>query len=170
MEKFTPAAGLRCHRSSDNDFARDLGLTTRDPVLLSSDKLNVSQEALVRRNHFLAAVLVVLAFTSLVFGLDLTGKWTGKSGDGYPLVLTLKSEAAQVSGTMLAADGKTEYPLKDVKLDGEMLSFTVDSEWQGSTVKLIAKAKVAADQIQLHIETDNGYWSADATLSREAKP
>jgi hypothetical protein len=170
MEKFTPAAGLRCHRSSDNDFARDLGLTTRDPVLLSSDTLNVSQEALVRRNHFLAAVLVVLTFTSLVFGLDLTGKWTGKSGDGYPLVLTLKSEAAQVSGTMLAADGKTECPLKDVKLDEDMLSFTVDSEWQGSTVKLIAKAKVAADQIQLHIETDNGYWSADATLSREAKP
>jgi hypothetical protein len=29
---------------------------------------------------------------------------------------------------------------------------------------------VAANQIQLHIETDNGYWSADATLSREAKP
>jgi hypothetical protein len=86
----------------------------------------------VRRNYFIAAVLVVLAFTSLAFGLDLTGKWTGKSGDGYPMVLTLKSEAAQVSGTMLAADGKTEYPLKDAKLEGENLSFTVDSEWQGN--------------------------------------
>jgi hypothetical protein len=37
------------------------------------------------------------------------------------------------------------------------------------SVKLIAKAKVSAEQIQFHIESDNGYWSADATLSREAK-
>jgi hypothetical protein len=79
-------------------------------VLPFSDKLIVSQEALVRRNHFLAAVLLIFAFTSLAFGLDLTGKWTGTSGDGYPLVLTLKGEAAQVSGSMLGADGKTEYP------------------------------------------------------------
>ena len=58
------------------------------------------------------------------------------------MVLTLNSEAAQVSGTMLAADGKTEYPLKDTKLDGDNFSFTVDSEWQGNPVKLIAKAKL----------------------------
>jgi hypothetical protein len=138
------------------------------PRVPSSDTLGISQEAFVRRNHVVAAtVLVLLAFTCLAFGLDLCGKWTGKSGDGYPLVLTLKSEGAQISGTMLGADGKTEYPLKDTKLDGENLSFTVDSEWQGSPVQLTAKAKVAADQIQLHIEADNGYWSADATLVRE---
>jgi len=123
----------------------------------------------VRKNHFLAALLAVLAFTSLALGLDLTGKWTGTSPDGYPLVLTLKGEAAQVSGTLLSADGKTEYPLKDTKLDGDVLSFTVDAEYQGGPIKLIAKARVAADQILLHIETADGSWSADAALNREAK-
>jgi hypothetical protein len=127
------------------------------------------QEAILRKNHFLSAVLVVLACTSAVFGLDLTGKWTGTSPDGYPLVLTLKSDAAQVSGTMLGADGKTEYPLKDAKLDGDVLSFTVDSEYQGGPIKLIAKARVGTDQILLHIETADGSWSADAPLTREAK-
>ena len=123
----------------------------------------------MRKNYFLAAALVVLAFTVAAFGLDLTGKWTGTSGDGYPLVLTLKLDAAQVSGTMLGADGKTEYPLKDPKLDGDVLSFTVDSEYQGGPIKLIAKARVGADQILLHIETADGSWSADAPLTREAK-
>lgn len=123
----------------------------------------------MRKNHFLAAVLVFLACASAVFGLDLNGKWTGTSGDGYPLVLTLKSDAAQLSGTMLGADGKTEYTLKDVKLDADVLSFTVDSEYQGGPIKLIAKARIGTDQIQLHIETADGNWSADAPLSREAK-
>src|SRR4029077_15545083 len=77
------------------------------------------QEAVVRKTYFLAAVLVVVAFTSVAFGLDLTGKWIGTSPDGYPLVLTLKGEAAQVSGTMLSADGKTEYPIKDANVDGD---------------------------------------------------
>ncbi len=123
----------------------------------------------MRKNYFLAAALVVLAFTVAAFGLDLTGKWTGTSGDGYPLVLTLKLDAAQVSGSMLGADGKTEYPLKDAKLDGDVLSFTVDSEYQGGPIKLIAKARVGTDQILLHIETADGSWSADAPLTREAK-
>jgi hypothetical protein len=129
----------------------------------------IFQEAIVRKNHFLAAALVVLACASAVFGLDLNGKWTGTSPDGYPLVLTLKSDATEVSGTMLGADGKTEYPLKDVKLDADVLSFTVDSEYQGGPIKLIAKARIGVEQILLHIETADGNWSADAALSREAK-
>jgi hypothetical protein len=127
------------------------------------------QEAVVRKNLFLGAVFVVLAFTSLAFGLDLTGRWIGTSPDGYPLVLTLKGEAAQATGSLLGADGKTEYAIKDAKLDGDVLSFTVDSEYQGGPVKLLCKAKVAADQIQFHIETADGAWSADAPLKREAK-
>lgn len=123
----------------------------------------------MRRNHFLAVALVVLVFSSLAFGLDLTGKWIGTSPDGYPLVLTLKGEAAQVTGTMLAADGKTEYPIKDTKLDGDLLSFTVDSEYQGAPIRLLAKAKIGADQLLFHIETADGAWSADAPLKREAK-
>lgn len=123
----------------------------------------------MRKYHFLAAVLVVLACTSAVFAADLTGKWTGTSPDGYPLVLTLKGEAAQATGTMLGADGKTEYPIKDAKLDGDVLSFTVDSEYQGGPVKLLAKVKIGTDQLLLHIETADGAWSADAPLTREAK-
>lgn len=123
----------------------------------------------MRKNHFLAVALAVLSFTALAFGLDLTGKWTGTSPDGYPLVLTLKGEAAQVNGSLLGADGKTEYAIKDTKLDGDVLSFSVDSEYQGGPIKLLCKAKIAADQLQFHIETADGAWSADAPLKRDTK-
>jgi len=123
----------------------------------------------VRKIHFLATVAAVLAFATLAFGMDLTGKWIGTSPDGYPLVLTLKGQAAQATGSMLGTDGKTEYPIKDVKLDRDVLSFTVDSEYQGGPVKLLAKAKIGADQLQFHVETADGAWSADAPLKREVK-
>ena len=123
----------------------------------------------MRKIHFLATVAAVLAFATLAFGMDLTGKWIGTSPDGYPLVLTLKGEAAQATGSMLGTDGKTEYPIKDVKLDRDVLSFTVDSEYQGGPVKLLAKAKIGADQLQFHVETADGAWSADAPLKREVK-
>jgi hypothetical protein len=110
-----------------------------------------------------------LVLTSLAFGLGLTGKWIGKTGDGHDVVITLKSDGPQVSGTLLGADGKTEYPLQDVKSDGENLAFAVDIQWQGSPLRILAKGKTTADQVQLHLETEDASWSSDATLSREAK-
>jgi hypothetical protein len=123
----------------------------------------------MRPSRFCGYALVILVLTSLAFGLDLTGKWIGKTGDGHDVVITLKSDGPQVSGTLLAADGKTEYPLQDVKSDGENLAFAVDIQWQGSPLRILAKGKTTADQVQLHLETEDASWSSDATLSREAK-
>jgi hypothetical protein len=123
----------------------------------------------MRPSRFSGYALVTLVLTSLAFGLDLTGKWIGKTADGHDVVLTLKSSGPEVSGTLLAADGKTEYPLQDVKSDGENLVFAVDIQWQGSPLRILAKGKTTADQIQLHLETDDASWSSEATLSREAK-
>jgi hypothetical protein len=50
-----------------------------------------------------------------------------------------------------------------------VLSFTVDTEYQGAPIKLLAKAKVGADQLEFHVETSDGAWSADAALKREVK-
>ena len=122
----------------------------------------------MRPSRFCGYAFAILVLTTLAFGLDLTGKWIGKTEDGHDVVLTLKT-GPQVSGTLLGADGKTEYPLQDVKSDGENLAFAVDIQWQGSPLRILAKGKTATDQIQLHLETEDASWSSNANLSREAK-
>ena len=114
-------------------------------------------------------LLAAICISTLAFGADLTGKWTGKTADGYDVVLNLKSENKQLSGTLLDADGKTEYPIKDVQSNGDNLAFIVDIQWQGSPLRILAKGTTSAEQIQLHLETEDASWGSDTTLTRETK-
>ncbi|HEV7220076.1 MAG: hypothetical protein ACHP8A_00540 [Terriglobales bacterium] len=121
----------------------------------------------MRISRGLAALFLLLVFSSLMFAADLTGKWSGPMQDGRA-VFTLKSDNNVITGTMLGIDGK-EYPITDGKLDGENISFTVNSQWQGNPVKLLVKGTVSGEQMKLKIAADNGYWSTDATVQRESK-
>jgi len=121
----------------------------------------------MRLSRGLTALFLVLMFSSLLFATDLTGKWSGPMQDGQA-VFTLKSDGNAITGTMLGIDGK-EYPIVDSKLDGDNISFTVNSQWQGSPVKLFVKGTVSGEQMKLNIAADNGYWSTDATVKREPK-
>jgi hypothetical protein len=113
-------------------------------------------------------LFMALLIPSLVFGADLTGKWAGPMQTGGDAVFNLKFDNNAITGTMLGADGK-EHPIVEGKVDADNISFTVNSEWQGNPVKLLVKGKVSGDQMQLNIATDNGYWSTDATVKKEAK-
>jgi len=123
----------------------------------------------MRISRWTLTLLLALLLPSFLFGADVTGKWRGpmQSGDGEA-VLTLKSDNNTVTGTMLGIDGK-EKPIIDGKLDGENISLTVATEWQGSPMKLFVKGKVSGEQMQINIAADNGFWSTDATVKREAK-
>ncbi len=123
----------------------------------------------MRAGRFLGCMVVALIFASLALAGDVDGQWSGKTKDGYDVVLNLKSEGAEVSGTLQGADGKTEYPLQDVKSDGGNLAFAVDIQWQGNPLRIVAKGKMADAQIQLHLETENASWSSDAALSRATR-
>ncbi len=121
----------------------------------------------MRISRGLAPLFLLLVFSSLMFAADLTGKWSGPMQDGRA-VFTLKSDNNVITGTMLGIDGK-EYPITDGKLEGDNISFTVNSQWQGNPVKLFVKGTVSGEQMKLNIAADNGYWSTDATVQRESK-
>ena len=123
----------------------------------------------MRKTRGTIAVLLVLFLPSLLFAIDVTGKWRGpmKTGEGEA-VFTLKSNKDVVTGSMLGPEAK-EFPITEGKLDGDNISLTVAFEWQGQPVTLVATGKVTADAIQLHIASADGYWATDATLKRDAK-
>jgi hypothetical protein len=113
-----------------------------------------------------ATLLVMILLSTSLFAGDVTGKWKGPMQSGGDSIFDLKSAKDVITGNMLGYDGK-QYPVSDGKLDGENLSMKVAFEWQGQPVTLIVTGKVAGEEMQLHIATDNGYWSTDAALKRE---
>ncbi len=110
--------------------------------------------------------LVLVLLSTSVFAADVTGRWKGPMQSGGNSVFELKSAKDVVTGNMLGQDGKP-YSVSDGKLDGENLSMKVAFEWQGQPVTLVVTGKVSGEEMQLHIATDNGYWSTDAALKRE---
>jgi hypothetical protein len=116
----------------------------------------------------LGSIAWLAALTSLLFGAtDISGTWTGTSDQGPEFAFTFKMDGNTLTGTMRSSEGK-ELPLEDAKLDGDAISFSVNSEWQGQPIKLVAKGRVAGGDIQLNIGTEDGSWGTDVDLKRAA--
>jgi autotransporter translocation and assembly factor TamB len=103
--------------------------------------------------------------TSLLWAADVTGKWTADSEDGPAWVFNLKSDSGKVTGTMQGSDGK-DRPVNEGKLEGDDISFSVESEWQGDPITLVFKGKISGDEMQLRVDTKDGDWGTDLTARR----
>jgi len=117
----------------------------------------------VVRSAVMAAGLCA-ALTAFLYAADISGKWTD-AADHPQWTFNFKSDGATLTGSMLSQEGK-ELPIKDGKVEGDSITFTVDSEWQGQPVKLVMKGKIAGDTIQLRLDTADGAWGTDVTLKR----
>jgi len=118
--------------------------------------------------RILGLVFFVGAVASVLLAADISGKWAGKSEQGPDWVFNFKADGNKVTGTMQGADGK-ERPINDGKLEGDALSFSVDSEWQGQAIKLVMKGKVSGEKIELRVDTEDGAWGTDLVLTRSSK-
>jgi len=116
----------------------------------------------------LGLVFFLGALTSVLLATDISGKWTGTGGQGPEWVFNFKADGSKVTGTMQGGDGK-ERPINEGKLEGNTLSFSVDSEWQGQAIKLVMKGKVSAEKIELRVDTEDGAWGTDLVLTRSSK-
>ena len=113
-------------------------------------------------------VLLLGASAITIFAADVTGQWKSQAGDDPAFTFSLKSDGNVVTGSMLSTEGR-EHPISEGKLEGNNISFSVMSEWQGNPIKLVAKGTVKGDEIDLNIGTDDGAWSTDTTLKRAAQ-
>ncbi len=119
----------------------------------------------MRFSRIVCLVFVLTFFASLLYAADISGKWTSKSSQGPQWTFTFQSEGSKLTGTMVGSDGK-ERPLNEGKLEGDDLSFSVDSEWQGEPVKLLMKGKISGEEIELRVDTEDGAWGTDLVLER----
>jgi multimeric flavodoxin WrbA len=52
------------------------------------------------------------------------------------------------------------------KIDGDTVTFWLNTVYQGDTYKLVYKGKVAADQIAFSFGTEDGSWSAEVKAGK----
>jgi len=121
-------------------------------------------------------VVVVVTAAQTASAADATGTWKGSfdlHGSSMPLVFHLTAANGAVTGTV---EGLPTTPAEifDGKTDAGGITFSVKTDYQGQTYKLIYKGKVAAagDAIALTFGTDDGSWSTQmiAAKSTDAAP
>ncbi len=99
---------------------------------------------------------------------DATGTWKGAfdfQGSSVPLVFHLTAQAGAVTGTVEGLP-TTPAEIHDGKVDGDTVSFSVTTDYQGNPVKLVYKGKVAADGIKFTFGTEDGSWGTDLTATK----
>jgi hypothetical protein len=105
----------------------------------------------IQMRSFALAVGLLLLLTGLTFAADVDGKWSGTistPGGDMPVSFTFKADGANLTGSTLGMEGN-QVPIKDGKIDGNNISFTVSFDMGGQEMKISYKGVVAADQIKL---------------------
>ena len=75
------------------------------------------------------------------------------------------SKEGVVSGTI---DGLPSTPteIHDGKVDGDLVSFWINTDYQGTTYKIVYKGKISADGIKFSFGNEDGGWGADLTATK----
>ncbi len=98
--------------------------------------------------------LALLLVAPAAFADTIDGKWSGSidSPNGPVQVnYEFKSDGKTVTGTTMGPDGST-LPLKNVKLDGDKISFSLDLDFGQGPTTFNYTGTIQAGQMKLHSE------------------
>ena len=95
-------------------------------------------------------VVGFLLLTGFALAADIDGKWAGEIvGQGMEIAFTFKAEGTTLTGVHIVNGQET--PIKDGKIDGNTISFTVTLDLGGES-KIPHKGTLSGDQIKMTYE------------------
>ena len=100
--------------------------------------------------------------------MDVTGTWKGDwdlMGTAVTSTLMLKSEGGVVTGTVTGAAEKASE-IHDGKIEGDTITFWINSEYQGQTYTVQYKGKITAGQISFEFGLADGSWGSAMTAKK----
>jgi hypothetical protein len=116
----------------------------------------------------LAGLLALVAV--LMSAAEVAGVWKGAfdfNGTTVPLTFNLKTSSDALTGTVEGLP-TTPAEVHDGKVDGDNVTFWVNTDYDGQTYKLVYKGKVSGDQIQFNFGTEDGSWGAQLTVKKSS--
>jgi hypothetical protein len=118
--------------------------------------------------RFLSLIALAALSAGLSLAADAGGDWKGGfdfNGGSIALTFHLKVKDATVSGSIEGLPS-TPVDIKDGKVDGDNITFTATTDYQGTPVKLIYKGKLSGDQITFSMGTEDGSFAVDIVAKR----
>lgn len=111
----------------------------------------------------------ILCLMPLLHAAPVTGTWKGSfdfQGNSMPLTLNFKAADTMVTGDV---EGLPTSPaeIHDGKIEGQSITFWVNTDYEGTTYKLVFTGKVSSDSIDFEFGTDDGSWSTTLTAKQE---
>ncbi len=100
---------------------------------------------------FFSLFVGLLLLAGFAFGADVDGKWTGSiagmDGNNMTIGFTFKADGTTLTGFHIVNGQETA--IKDGKIDGNKISFSVTLDLGGQQTKIDHKGVVSADQIKM---------------------
>ncbi len=101
---------------------------------------------------YLMLAIALLLVAGVAFAADVDGKWDGTiPGMEIPVSYTFKADGATLTGTSSGPENTT-IPIKDGKIDGNKISFTVTINFGGQDMKMEYKGVVSPDKVVLTLD------------------
>ncbi len=107
----------------------------------------------------LTFVVGLFFVAGLAFGADIDGKWAGEidgmDGNKMQISYTFKAEGATLTGTTAAPGpegGQKAIPIKDGKIDGNNISFSITVDFGGQEMKMDYKGVLSGDTLKLTMD------------------
>ncbi len=105
----------------------------------------------MRMRALLPGLLAVVLLTIPLTAATVDGKWAGSIDTPMgplPVTYDFKADGATLNGATGTPDGGT-IAIKNGKIDGDKISFTVDLDFGGMAFSLSYTGVVSADQIKI---------------------
>jgi hypothetical protein len=105
------------------------------------------------KTRFLGVLTLLLATTLPVSAADLVGSWTAVfdtpiGAQKYVYVFKKSGDALTGEATYEHSMGKGTVPLKDVKVDGDKVTFSESQPFEGGELLITYSGKLAGDEIK----------------------
>jgi hypothetical protein len=106
---------------------------------------------------------------------DLTGTWKGSfdyQGTAVPVTFHFTTKDGALTGTvegMMEGASDKSAEIQDGTINGDAISFTVNTQYQGETFRIVYKGKADGEKIEFTFGTEDGTWSSQLTATRQAE-
>ncbi|HUP04625.1 MAG TPA: hypothetical protein VMU19_11590 [Bryobacteraceae bacterium] len=109
-----------------------------------------------RRTIIMMAAVLLALLAAPAFAADVTGKWTGEVGDGgFTITVNFHQDGTKLTGTIDGPGGEP-MQIKDGKIDGNKISFSVTFDMGGGDMKMVHEGTVNGDEMTLNMKMEGG--------------